>query len=127
MLLFATSSSRLADPLDQNSSSRLAYLRNKDTLPLPSSSRLIDPAPDSSALLAARRSEKIRADKREEKRRLEYDWPKEENRAREKQGKRKEKDGEDQGVEVGHVNFWAGLEKVRRFGLSLQAEAACPR
>lgn len=35
--------------------------------------------------------------------------------------KRKDKDGEDQGGEVGHVNFWARLEKVRRFGLFFRA------
>jgi hypothetical protein len=98
--------------IQQNSTSRLAYLRDKDSFPPPSSSCLIDP-PDASALLAARRSEKIRADKREEKRRLEYDWPKEEKRTKERQGKRKDKNGEGEVGPVGHVNFWAGQEKVR--------------
>lgn len=74
---------------------------------------MIDPAPDSSALLAARRSEKIRADKKEEKRRLEYGWPEEEERANARQGKVKDKMRGGVGREVGHVNFWAGLEKVR--------------
>lgn len=69
--------------------------------------------PDASALLAARRSEKIRADKRDEKRRLEFDWPKEEKKKEEKRAERGERDDkEDKGPE-GHLNFWAGLEKVR--------------
>ncbi|GHJ87233.1 hypothetical protein NliqN6_3635 [Naganishia liquefaciens] len=96
--------------LDQNSTDRLAYLRNKDTLLPPTSSRSLEP-PDSSALLAARRSDKIRAEKRAEKQRLEFDWPSEEKRRRDEKGNGRARAEDEAGVSDGHVNFWAGLEK----------------
>jgi hypothetical protein len=82
-----------------------------------------------SALLAAQRSEKIKAERREEKKRLEYDWPKEEEKKRNRE-RRKETASEgtslerkqDKAATGGHINFWEGLEKV-----SIRSACLCPR
>ncbi|KAJ9100626.1 hypothetical protein QFC21_003670 [Naganishia friedmannii] len=73
---------------------------------------------DSSALLAAQRSEKIKAERRDEKKRLEYDWPKEEEKKRNRERRKESASGnaslerkQDKAAAGGHINFWDGLEK----------------
>ncbi|KAJ9127139.1 hypothetical protein QFC24_001376 [Naganishia onofrii] len=101
----------------RNFNARLEHLRNPHEIRAPPTA-FQGTSTGASALLAAQRSEKIKAERREEKKRLEYDWPKEEEKKRNRERRKETASGgtslerkQDKASTGGHINFWEGLEK----------------
>ncbi|KAJ9095374.1 hypothetical protein QFC19_007618 [Naganishia cerealis] len=104
--------------LSENSTTRLEHLRNPTRIAAPSTT-FREAGTDASALLAAHRSEKIKAERREEKKRLEYDWPRNEEKRRKRErdsqadsSSRQSERKQNSTTASGHINFWEGMEKV---------------